>query len=153
MSTGDTISGFPMHWQEDSGEWIKIKEFKIKQPVSEFPGFIVKLGEEFWYNLQLEFTAFLGAAGNGLDIKIGIYAMDLSTGSVQATYSTLPNVLDRDLKDPRVSATEKHWDDSDAAFKFTASVEGTFLLTTVVTCPSTGIAAFSTGPLLQVFPI
>jgi hypothetical protein len=92
----------------------------------------------------------MGSIGGGADIQIGIYAMDLSKGLVQAAYT---KELKRDLKAPRDTATQKQWNrDTDADFVFTASVTGTFLLTAVVTCADTGISSFSTGPLLQVFP-
>ncbi|MDZ7265384.1 MAG: hypothetical protein ONB16_12420 [candidate division KSB1 bacterium] len=150
MPSGNTDSGYPVHWQEDSGEWIKIKDFQIRQLVGTLPGYIVKKGEKFDYLLKVNFSPIMGAIGGGAGIKIGIYAMDLSKGSVQPAYT---KELDRDLKPPRDTATDKQWNRAnDPDFEFTASVTGTFLITTVVTCPDTGISSFSTGPLLQVFP-
>lgn len=118
--------------------------------VGTLPGYIVKKGEKFDYLLKVNFSPIMGAIGGGASIKIGIYAMNLSKGSVEAAYT---KELDRDLKPPRDTATDKQWNRAnDTDFEFTASATGSFLITTVVTCPDTGISSFSSGPLLQVFP-
>jgi hypothetical protein len=72
--------------------------------VGTLPGFIVKVGEEFDYLLKVQFTPIMGAIGGGAGIRIGIYAMDLSQGSVQPAYT---KELDRDLKPPRDTPTDK----------------------------------------------
>lgn len=145
-----TKSGHTCHWQEDSGEFIKISDFKVEQGPSLAPGYIVKLGEPFSYLLELEFTKFLGTISGGAEILIGFSALDLTTGSVQPAYSK--SMLARDLAAPRISNTEKKWDGSDPSFSFNATVLGNFQMVAWVIVPSTGLAAFVSGPMLMVFP-
>ncbi|MGH7449858.1 MAG: hypothetical protein ACRENG_00780 [bacterium] len=154
MPSGTTPSGFPTHWQEQSGQFVKITDLAIEQQTSAAPGFIVKKGENFNYRLNLEFSELLGQLGGGGEkIKIGIFAHDISTGNVATQYSF--NFKDFDLKEVKASDsdTQKTFNHTDADFKFTnANTLGVFLLTIAVIVPATGISTFSTGPLLLVFP-
>lgn len=154
MASGATLSGFPTHWQDQAGQFLKIEDFLIEQQQSAAPGFIVKKGETFNYKLRLEFSELLGQInGGGAAIKIGIFAHDISTGSVATTYGF--NFQDYDLKEKNASDSNvlKVFDRTYANFEYpNATTLGVFLLTVAVIVPDTGISAFSTGPLLMVFP-
>ena len=150
MPSGLTNSGFTNHWQEESGEYLKIQDFRIDQlpAAGVAPGYIVKVGEKFYYDLLLEYTSILGAIGGGVDILINFSAFDLATGTVQAAYSK--QMLNRDLS-AGINPTSKRWNHTDADFSFTANVPGLYQLTTTVVVPTTGISSFTTGPLLMIF--
>jgi hypothetical protein len=158
MGVGTTPNGWTSHWQDQTGQFCQIKELGIEQQSSAAPGWIIKVGENFNYKLELDFSTLLGQlGGGGVSIQIGIYATDMSTGNVIPGYSVgVPILLDSNLQEVKTVDTDtyKRYDHTDPGFEITAvsGNTGIFQVSACVVVPSTGISTFLHGPWMMIFP-
>ena len=154
--SGTTVTGFPYHWQDEESQWVKIHDLIVEQQdPSKQPGNIIGIGEQFNYKLHLKFTPLLGRLDEGTEIKMGIWAMDISTGTVNSAYGFGINDHAFDLREVKAGVDDdenKVWDHTDSMFNFTANAPGgIYVLNCCVVVPATGISVFTYGPLLMVF--